>query len=103
MPRRRSDHGLEAIVGDVRGIGLIGAIELAADPKARKPFDPAKGVGAYLAKAAQNHGLIVRVMAGDIVAFSPPLIISEAEIDAMLECTARALDDTSAWVKSWRD
>jgi 4-aminobutyrate--pyruvate transaminase len=86
------------IVGDVRGVGLIGAIELAADPKTRKPFDAAKGVGAYLAKAAQNHGLIVRVMAGDIVAFSPPLIITEAEIDELLAKFDLAVRDTVRWL-----
>ncbi len=86
------------IVGDVRGIGLIGAIELAADPKARQPFDPAAGVGAYLAKAAQNHGLIVRVMAGDIVAFSPPLVITEGEIDELLAKFDLAVRDTVRWL-----
>jgi len=87
------------IVGDVRGLGLIGALELAADPKARKPFDAAKGVGAYLAKAAQNHGLIVRVMSGDIIAFSPPLIITEAEIDELLAKLALAMQDTMRWLE----
>jgi 4-aminobutyrate--pyruvate transaminase len=87
------------IVGDVRGLGLIGALELAADPKARKPFDAAKGVGAYLAKAAQNHGLIVRVIAGDIIAFSPPLIITEAEIDELLAKLALAMQDTMRWLE----
>jgi 4-aminobutyrate--pyruvate transaminase len=38
-------------------------------------------------------------MAGDVIAFSPPLVISEAEIDALLERTARALDDTLAMVR----
>jgi 4-aminobutyrate--pyruvate transaminase len=88
------------IVGDVRGLGLIGAVELAADPAARKPFDPKRGVGAYLVRRAQEHGLILRVMAGDIVAFSPPLVITEAEIDAMLERFDRALADTVVWLKA---
>ncbi|MBI5720597.1 MAG: aminotransferase class III-fold pyridoxal phosphate-dependent enzyme [Burkholderiales bacterium] len=86
------------IVGEVRGLGLIGAIELAAEPKARKPFDAAEGVGAYLAKAAQNHGLIVRVMAGDIIAFSPPLTITEAEIDELLAKLELAMADTMHWL-----
>ena len=86
------------IVGDVRGLGLIGAIELAADPKERKPFDAAKGVGAYLAKAAQDHGLIVRVMAGDIIAFSPPLVITESEIDELLAKLELAMRDTMRWL-----
>ena len=86
------------IVGDVRGLGLIAAVELAEDPAARRPFDPARGVGAYLVRRAQEHGLILRVMAGDIVAFSPPLVIGEAEIDALLERFDRALADTMAWL-----
>jgi 4-aminobutyrate--pyruvate transaminase len=87
------------IVGDVRGIGLIGALELAADPSARKPFEATQGAGAYLAKAAQNHGLIVRVMAGDIIALSPPLIITEAEIDELLAKLELAMQDTMRWLE----
>ena len=91
------DHPL---VGAVRGLGLIGAIELAADPAQRKPFDPKRGVGAYLVSRAQTHGLILRVLMGDVIAFSPPLIITESEIDTLLERTKLALDDTLAWVRS---
>ena len=87
------------IVGQARGLGLIGAIELAEDPAARKPFDPKRGVGAYFVRRAQAHGLIVRVLGGDVIAFSPPLVISEAEIDFMLERAGRALSDTFSWVR----
>ena len=88
-------------VGDVRGMGLIAAVELAADPASRTPFAAERGVGAYLVRRAQEHGLILRAMAGDIVAFSPPLIISDAEIDELLLRFERALDDTTAWINSW--
>ena len=88
-------------IGDVRGMGLIAAVELAADPASRTPFAAERGVGAYLVRRAQEHGLILRAMAGDIVAFSPPLIISDAEIDELLLRFERALDDTTAWIKSW--
>ncbi len=91
------------LVGDARGLGLIGAIELAADPAQRKPFDTKRGVGNYFVSRAQAHGLIVRVLAGDVIAFSPPLIISEAEIDQLLERTNLALADTLAWVKTWNE
>jgi 4-aminobutyrate--pyruvate transaminase len=97
--RRFAGH---EIVGDVRGLGLIGAIELAADPARHRPFEPGRGVGAYLVRRAQAHGLIVRVIAGDVIAFSPPLVITEAEIDALLERAERALADTAQWVRSWR-
>jgi 4-aminobutyrate--pyruvate transaminase len=89
------------LIGDVRGLGLIGAVELAADPARRKPFEPARGVGAYLVRRAQAHGLILRAMAGDIVAFSPPLVITEGEIDELLEKFDHALADTEAWIASW--
>jgi 4-aminobutyrate--pyruvate transaminase len=56
-------------------------------------------VGAYLVRRAQAHGLILRVLGGDVVAFSPPLVITEAEIDELLAKTALALDDTLAWVR----
>jgi 4-aminobutyrate--pyruvate transaminase len=87
------------LVGQARGLGLIGALELAEDPAARKPFDPKRGVGAQFVRRAQAHGLILRVLGGDVIAFSPPLVISEAEIDFMLEKTALALDETLAWVR----
>ena len=88
------------LVGDVRSVGLIGAVELAEDKHVRKPFDPKRGVGAYLVRRAQEHGLILRAMGGDIIAFSPPLIIIESQINEMMNRFGRALDDTTAWVKS---
>ncbi len=87
------------IVGEVRGLGLIGAVELAEDPAARRPFDPGRGVGAFLVARAQANGLIVRALAGDAIAFSPPLIVTEAEILDMLERFGRALDETLRWVR----
>lgn len=88
--RRFADHPL---VGEVRGIGLIGAVELVADKATKAPFDPAAAVGAFLAKRCQHHGLILRAL-GDSIAFCPPLIITEDEIHLMLERFALALDDT---------
>jgi 4-aminobutyrate--pyruvate transaminase len=86
------------LIGDVRGLGLIGAVELAADPATRKPFEPRRGVAPFLVKRAQAHGLILRAMAGDIVAFSPPLVITEGEIDELLSKFDLALKDTEAWL-----
>jgi 4-aminobutyrate--pyruvate transaminase len=87
------------LIGDARGIGLIGAVELVRDKATRESFTPKAGVAAHLVRRAQHHGAILRNMPGDIVAFSPPLIISEAEIDDMMACFAKALDDTWAMVK----
>jgi 4-aminobutyrate--pyruvate transaminase len=85
--RRYADH---PHVGEVRGVGLIGAIELAADPVNRTPFDPAMKAGARLAEFALAEGLIVRAM-GDAVAFCPPLVITAAQVDEMFERFDRAL------------
>lgn len=87
------------LVGDVRGLGLIAALELAEKPEARQPFAPQRGVGAYFAGRAMEHGLIVRSIPGDIIALAPPLIISEAEIAAVIAILRQALQETEAWVK----
>ena len=94
--RSHADHPL---IGDARGIGLIGAVELVRDKQTRQSFDPKAGVGAFLVRRAQHHGVILRNMPGDIVAFCPPLIISQAEIDEMMAGFGRALDDTWAMVR----
>jgi 4-aminobutyrate---pyruvate transaminase len=93
--RRFEGHPL---VGEVRGIGLIGAIELVADKSSKAPFDPAAGVGAFLGNRGHDHGIIIRAM-GDAVAFCPPLIITESEIDLMLDRFSLALEDTLAIVE----
>ncbi len=85
------------LVGEVRGVGLVGAVQLVKDKAARAFFDPKQRVGLYLIERAQAYGLITRSMA-DAVAFAPPLIISEAEIDEMLDAFGRALQDTERWV-----
>ena len=93
--RRLADHPL---VGEVRGIGLVAAVELVKDKATKESFDPAGAVGLYLGKQAQKHGLIVRALE-DIIAFSPPLIMTGEEIDEMLARFGKALDDTEAWVR----
>ncbi len=90
-----ADHPL---VGEVRGVGLVAAVEVVKNRKTREPFDPKAGVGPYLMKRAEANGLIVRAM-GDSLGFSPPLIIAEAEIDGILDAFGRALDETEAWVE----
>jgi 4-aminobutyrate--pyruvate transaminase len=71
---------------------------LVADKSTKAPFAPAEAVGPFLYKRAQHHGLILRAL-GDSIAFCPPLIINEAEIDLMFERFALALDDTFAMVR----
>ena len=86
------------LVGDARGIGLIGAIELVADKAAKAPFDPKSAVGAFVTKRASHHGLIVRAM-GDVIGICPPLIIKENEIDLLFDRLKLALEDTAAMAR----
>jgi 4-aminobutyrate--pyruvate transaminase len=92
--RRFADHPL---VGEVRGVGLVAAVELVRDKKTKESFDPKLQVGPTVAQRAQDHGLLVRPLA-DSIAFCPPLIISEAQIGDVLTRFSRALDETQAWV-----
>ncbi|QOZ11831.1 aminotransferase [Bradyrhizobium sp. CCBAU 51765] len=79
------------IVGEVRGVGLLGAIEYVADRRTKRRFDPELKVGARISKAARDRGLIARAMPhGDILGFAPPLVVSEAEIDEIVEVAYQA-------------
>jgi 4-aminobutyrate--pyruvate transaminase len=80
-----------ALVGEVRGVGMIAGVELARDKSGSAPFPPACAAGAKLAAAAQARGLLVRAL-GDTIAFCPPLIIEPGEIDRAIERFADALD-----------
>jgi 4-aminobutyrate--pyruvate transaminase len=92
--RRFAGHPL---VGEVRGIGLIAAVELVADKAAKTPFDPLGKVGGYFVARAQAHGVIFRNL-GDTIACCPPMIINEAEIAELLDAFGKALDETAAWL-----
>jgi len=90
--RLRERFGDHPLVGEVRGIGLVGAIELVADKASHKNFDPSLKIGPRLTKLGEAEGVILRGLANDTVAFSPPLIMTESEIDEMVDRTGRALD-----------
>ena len=92
-----ADHPL---VGDVRGVGLLAGVELIRDKATRAPFDPSLGIGAYLYERALAHRLMVRQCPGDCVAFCPPLIVTEAQIDEILSRFGAALEDTWTMVRT---
>ena len=71
------------IVGQVRGHGLMQAVQLMADPATRESFTPIGRVGARFEEIALANGLIIRAM-GDIVGLCPPLVINQAEVDELL-------------------
>ena len=87
------------LVGEVRGVGLVAAVELVEDKAKAKNFDPAKKIGPRLVKLGEQHGVILRAMTNDSMGFSPPLIIETHEVDEMLERFGRALDDLTVQLR----
>jgi 4-aminobutyrate--pyruvate transaminase len=88
--------GEHPLVGEARGMGLIGAIEIVADKTTKRLFDPKTGMGPKIVGIAQEEGLIVRAI-GDGIAVCPPMVITEAEIDALFDRLGRALDRAEDW------
>ncbi len=86
------------IVGEVRGVGLIAAMELVKNKQTKESFPPAAAAAGYFAERAHAHGLVVRPL-GEAVALCPPLSIEPHEIDEMLARFTRALRDTEVHVR----
>ncbi|MEM7633007.1 MAG: aspartate aminotransferase family protein [Pseudomonadota bacterium] len=86
------------IVGEVRVKGLIGAIELVKDKKTRARFDDLGRVGGICRDRCFDNDLVMRAC-WDTMVFSPPLCITEAEIDEWAGLTRKALDATYEAVK----
>ena len=78
------------LVGEARGVGMIGALEFVADKATKAPFDPPGSCGAKIAELCHEEGLIIRAI-GDVIAFCPPLVISPADIDELFDRFGRAL------------
>ena len=85
------DHPL---VGEARGVGLIGGIELVENKKERRGFAPSRMVAQTCARLCEEEGLIVRPLAGDRIAFCPPLVITEEEVNELFDRFGRALART---------
>ncbi len=86
------------LVGEARGLGLIGGVELVADKASKRSFLPQQAVGQRAVKFAEAEGLIVRSVIGDVLTLCPPLVISQSEIDELFDRLTHALDLTLDWV-----
>ena len=89
------------IVGEVRGVGMLAAIEFVADREKKLRFDAGLKVGARISKAARDRGLIARAMPhGDILGFAPPLVTTREEVDEIVSIAEAAvrqvMDDLAA-------
>lgn len=96
--RSAAEHS--PLVGDVRGLGLLWAIELVEDPDSGRPFPPSANMAARLAEAARSKGLLVYPSTGsageamgDLVMIGPPLVVSEEEIETLAERLVDALKE----------
>jgi adenosylmethionine-8-amino-7-oxononanoate aminotransferase len=101
--RLKERFGNHPFVGDVRGRGLLQAIELVADRASKEPFDPALNVHARVKSEAMMRGLMVYPMGGtvegtrgDHVLLAPPFIVDATVIDAIVERLGEAVDAATA-------
>jgi 4-aminobutyrate---pyruvate transaminase len=92
LQRRLREFASHPLVGEVRGVGLIAALELVANKEARQPFEGMR-VGLHTQYCAQQRGLILRALPGNCIAICPPLVITEGQIDELVEALRGALDD----------
>lgn len=86
------------LVGETRGIGLVGALEIVKNKATKDSFSAKQAVPALLAKLCEAEGLIVRQMGATALALCPPLIITPEEIDMLFDRLGRALDKAEAEV-----
>jgi 4-aminobutyrate---pyruvate transaminase len=93
--RALADHPL---VGEARGVGLVGGLEVVADKATKRAFGPKQAVAPKTVFFGQQEGVIIRAI-GDTLAICPPLIITAEEVDEMFDRITRALDKTEEWVR----
>ncbi|HKC28300.1 MAG TPA: aminotransferase [Jatrophihabitans sp.] len=95
--RLRSAFADHPLVGEVRGYGLLGAVEFVASREPLREFEPLGSVSAAVIKRSRELGVISRALPNaDSISFSPPFVVTEAEIDQMVGTTRRALDEVAA-------
>ncbi|GGD46415.1 aspartate aminotransferase family protein [Sinisalibacter lacisalsi] len=84
--------GEHAQVGEIRGEGMLCALEFVADRETRQFYDPADKVGPRIAAALASEGVIGRAMPqGDILGFAPPLCLTREEADTIVAATEKAV------------
>ena len=90
----------ETIIGEVRGVGMMAAIEFVADPATKTRFDASLKVGARMSAACLKNGLIARAMPhGDILGFAPPLITTRKDIEDIAEIVKKSVAEVTQQLK----
>ena len=85
--------GAHPLVGEARGVGFLGALELVRDKNTKERYDDQGKAGAMCRDMSMKNGLVMRAI-GDIMVICPPLIISRAQIDELHDLIHATLDDT---------
>ena len=89
--KRLNELRSHEIVGDVRGLGLVAAVELVRDRATKQLFETSAGAARRVWLAALDEGVIVRPLTGDVLAMSPPFVISNEQIDRIVSVLDRAI------------
>ncbi len=98
LQKRLRELGEHSLVGEVRGIGMLGALELVKNKENYIKFDKDDNVGAICRTHCFDNGLIMRAV-GDAMIISPPLVLSHADIDQFIERAWKCLDLTQNQIK----
>lgn len=94
LERLRDAVGSHPNVAEVRGVGLMAAVEFMKDPGTRTFFEPPMVISGKISAAMQRHGVIARAMPeGDMIGFAPPLCITPQEVDQVAEALKKAVQE----------
>lgn len=102
LQRQLQEHfANHPLVGEVRGVGMLAAIEFMADKNERTPFSPSLKVGPRIAAELLQRGVIARAMPhGDILGFAPPLVATTEDVDLIVGATRAAVDAVAEKLES---
>jgi putrescine---pyruvate transaminase len=97
---RRLLDGLRAFadhpnVGEVRGLGMMAAVELVADKASRSPFEPSKKIGERVTREMRSRGLFTRAR-GDVIALAPPLVTTDEQLDRIVKIVGESIETATA-------
>lgn len=84
------------LVGEARGVGLIGGLEIVEDKATKAPFDVSKKAAFIVSQHALRHGLFVRPLPSDSIGICPPLIITKEQVHDLFDKLRAGLDDAVA-------
>ena len=94
--KRLAKLGEHPMVGQARGVGLLGAIELVVDKETKEPFPPTAKAAPTLYNHVAEHGVMCRALPGDALGICPPMIVTEDEIDEIFDAIEKGLESAHA-------